>query len=106
MKSTYYIEHSKIREAMKGILEPVPEEKRVELLNTLEKELVGYSNADPWVLGRKVFLVLRDYGLEEKTSQFSITLINGDSFDEHIILCSVEYHKKKFPKQELLEKEI
>ncbi|HKM20145.1 MAG TPA: hypothetical protein VJY47_02915 [Candidatus Dojkabacteria bacterium] len=76
----------------------IPKEIEIPLYNQARDKLGGnYQERDPWVFTGKVYNLLRGYGLQEKTLQFTMFLLNGDKDDEAIILLAKKNFDNRLP---------
>lgn len=97
MKATYQIPRERIEESIHRTFPSIDKDIKLNLSNRLKKEIPEYVDADPWNMAKKVYLVLKDYDITEKTCTLTMHIVNGDSFDGKVIFLSFEFHKKKFP---------
>lgn len=76
----------------------IPKEVEIPLYNqAVDKFSWVYHKRDPWVFTKKVYNLLRGYGLQEKTVPFTMHLLNGDKDDEAIILLAKKCFDNRLP---------
>ena len=99
--STINITRLKVLDTINAVLEPIDPENRVSIYNeALETFVNKYTERDPWLITREVYLFLRKYHLQEKTTPFTMFLLNGNKNDEAVVLLAKKHFEESPPLEE------